>query len=243
MSLAFKIAVLVLALVVGYECVSFFLLFRRASAVVDESSVYERIIPDAQQRILVAGDSTAAGTGAKDSADSIAGRLGRDFPNSNVRNIGANGLKIAGLREKLAALSQDERYDLILLQIGGNDILRFTPRGAFRRELVEALEEAKKRSERVVLMSTGDVGLAPAFSPFFPWFYSMRTRAVRELLIQTAQEQNVIYIDLFEEKENDPFLKDPKKFYAPDGLHPSGEGYGLWYQKLRAVLVSEGILN
>ena len=31
-----------------------------------------------------------------------------------------------------------------------------------------------------------------------------------------------------------PFVKEPHRYYCPDGLHPSGEGYALWFATLVA---------
>ena len=33
---------------------------------------------------------------------------------------------------------------------------------------------------------------------------------------------------------NDPFVQEPRRYYCPDGLHPSGEGYGIWFSTLMA---------
>lgn len=231
-----KVLIFVAVVVAGYEAVTLAGLLRSGAEVSREAARFERANPNASMRILVAGDSTAVGTGAHDPKDSIAGRVGTLFADAHIENIGVNGLKTSGLREKLAQLPEEETYDLVLLQIGGNDILRFTPRPTLRRELSGALEEAKKRGRRVILMSTGNVGLAPAFPFFLSHMYSYRTRAVRTTLTEEAAQAGVTYVDLFEERETDPFGKDPDTFYSRDGLHPSGAGYGLWFKKLEPEL-------
>src|SRR5688572_21396111 len=73
-------------------------------------------------RILIAGDSTAVGTGVADLNQSIAGRLARDFPRATITNLGENGLRTGEVADRLAVRGS-ERADLILLQTGGNDIL------------------------------------------------------------------------------------------------------------------------
>lgn len=51
-----------------------------------------------------------------------------------------------------------------------------------------------------------------------------------------AKQYNVTYIDLYEERNKDEFLKDPKKYFAKDMFHPSSDGYGLWYKKFKETL-------
>lgn len=42
------------------------------------------------------------------------------------------------------------------------------------------------------------------------------------------------YVDLFDPSAENLFYKEQGRFYATDGLHPSGEGYRLWFEKLAA---------
>jgi lysophospholipase L1-like esterase len=49
-----------------------------------------------------------------------------------------------------------------------------------------------------------------------------------------APELGVIFVDLFTHPKGEAFTKEPKRYYCPDGLHPSGEGYALWFAFLAA---------
>lgn len=197
---------------------------------------FSRESPISQMHILVVGDSTALGVGARDPKDSIAGRLGKDYPNAAIVNLGRTGALISEVEEQLRG-AKGKNFDLVLVQAGGNDILRFTELTQLKKDVAAILEQAKGMGDdvlriKVVLMTTGNVGNAP----FFPWpiglVYTQRTRAAREIFIQAAKDAGAIYVDLFTERSDDPFLKDPQKFHAPDMLHPSSAGYGIWYSKL-----------
>ncbi len=39
------------------------------------------------------------------------------------------------------------------------------------------------------------------------------------------------------EKHEDVFTKDPKRYYAPGDLHPSGDGYGMWYERIKTHII------
>lgn len=209
--------------------------------IADRAVAYTQEAQDSQLSILVAGDSTAVGTGVKDSKESVAGLIGNDFPDAEVQNIGINGLRIAGLREEI--LKIDQQFDLVVLQIGGNDILRFTSLDKLEKDLSLVIDHAKTVGEHVVILTSGNVGTAPFFPRPFDLIWTWRTRKVRELFKKVIAEKEVTYIDLFTERSEDPFLKDPEKFYAKDFLHPAGPGYALWYSKLTQTIDLQRLLT
>ena len=109
--------------------------------------------------------------------------------------------------------------------------------------MIETPREAKMRAEKVVMISSGNVGTAAAFSGTKKaGEYERLSRQFREMFISVALESGVTYVDLFEEPENDLFLREPKKYLAIDGLHPTKEGYAYWYQTLGPV-VSQSLNN
>jgi lysophospholipase L1-like esterase len=199
------------------------------------ASPYERDLgPEASGTILVAGDSTAYGTGAFGSSHSIAGRLGKDFPDYSVFTISENGATTERLRTLLKTADLDASYDVIVLQIGANDILRNRAYDDIEKDIRSLLEFAKERSSHVFLMTAGNVGAAKAYvqNGVPDSALEARTREVRDLFMRVAEEVQVTYIDLFEEPATDVFLKEPKHYLAFDGLHPNALGYAYWYDKL-----------
>lgn len=214
--------------------------YAKSALLIMSAQKYSRELAHAP-RILVAGDSTAYGTGASQSIDSIAGRLGEDFLSYEIENIAKNGLTLAGLHEKLKTLPPSDPYELMLIQIGGNDILQKTDPKLIEAALAEIIVLAKLRSKHVVVMSSGNVGGAPAFAPYgspLSLAYEAQTRTVRDIFIRVAQAEGALYIDLFREPEDDVFIKEPKRYMAFDGLHPSSEGYAVWYNELYPSLAS-----
>lgn len=189
---------------------------------------YERVLPDAPT-ILVLGDSTAYGTGAGTSTFSIAGRLGVDFPQYTILNWSKNGRTINGLRD---ALPENGDYEMVLLQIGGNDILRQRDVAVVEEELREIVATLSPQTEHLVMMCCGNVGGAAAFSGERAATYEALTREYRDMFKRVAAETKLQYVDLFLEPEDDVIAQQPDRYLASDGLHPSDEGYGLWYSSL-----------
>ena len=199
---------------------------------------FEQTPQTPQLSFLVVGDSTAFGTGTTDNRESVAGRLGADFPTALVQNKGVNGKKTAALAHELK--EEKEHFDLTVIQIGGNDIIRFTDTEMLRRDIGEVLALAKIKGDRVVLLTSGDVGKAPFFPPLLNWFWSARTADVRDIFQSESKKQGVVYVDLLAAKVSDLFLTDIARYYSADLLHPSGEGYGVWYAEMKKVLEQTG---
>lgn len=206
--------------------------FHQGTRFASQSVPFEAKDSNARARILVVGDSTGVGTGASRPPDSIAGRLYRDFPHSEVVNRAHNGARVEDVTRQLDH-DDDRGFDIVLVQVGGNDILRFTDLNRLRGTIGDVLEEAGERGQHVIFISTGNVGLAPAFFPPLNWIYTERTRKVRAVFMEVAAHTGVEYVDLFKEKDEDPFLRDPNLYYAADYLHPGSEGYRLWYEELK----------
>jgi len=196
---------------------------------------FQRNNPQAGLKILFLGDSTALGTGAKDNTESVAGWFGRDFSEVHIVNVSQNGKKLSDLVKNFPLMS-GERYSIVILQIGGNDILRLTPLKNIERDLSIVISRAKMIGNHIVVLHSGNVGIAPIFSWPFDWLYTERSRAVRALYMRKAHETGVFYVDLFAERKDDPFLKDIDWFYSADHLHPSGQGYRIWYETIRKTL-------
>jgi lysophospholipase L1-like esterase len=195
---------------------------------------FERRLAGPAIDVLFVGDSTAVGTGASDNSLSVAGWLAADHPQAQVLNRGANGKRLAELARQLPF--GEKRWDLLVVQIGGNDILRFTPLAAMERDLDKVMAASKDMADTVAILHSGNVGLSPIFLWPLSWIYEERSRQVRALYLRKARQAGIRYVDLFTERHDDLFLKDTATYYSPDLLHPSGDGYRWWYQRLKETL-------
>ena len=156
----------------------------------------------------------------------------REFPGVEIINLSRNGAKLKDTLGQLESVA-DSRFDIVLVQAGGNDILGFTDLGELKDTTRQVLQSARGKGKAVVFMTTGNVGLAPAFFPPISWILTARTREARAVFLDVSRESGVQYVDLFREKGNEIFLGDPDRYYTPDYLHPSSEGYRVWYEELK----------
>lgn len=222
---------LILAIIFSIEGGAIFLLTQKAEEVIEDAQVYEQ--EGSGRTILFAGDSTGYGTGASTPEDSVAGRVGVYYPNAHIDNVSKNGYTLA---EVVASLPSDKKYDMVVLQAGGNDILKLASRKSIKQDTEVLLARAKEIGDAVYFMTTGDVGAAPAFGPLTSWFLSYRTREVRPIFIEVSERLGITYIDLYEDPKDSVFREDPDRYHSRDGLHPSSEGYSVWFEKLEEKL-------
>jgi lysophospholipase L1-like esterase len=199
-----------------------------------EKIKYSQSPSNAKMRILIIGDSTIVGTGADDPKKSLAGLVGKTFPQATLINRGINGRKAKSLRKEIESLN--ENFDLIMLHIGGNDIVRFTPLNELENDVNALLIAAKKKASKVTLTSSGNLGTALLLPFSIRWIFTKRTLKVREIFMRVAKNNDIMYIDLFREAKVDPFHTEPDIYYAKDYFHPSSIGYALWYERIEPII-------
>ena len=221
---------------IAYSAYLFFSIYQTmkiAEKLVANTRPYEQHPQNPDKYILVAGDSTALGVGALNMHESTAGRFGEQFPNADITNLGMNG---AMLKDLLITLQnqKNEHYDLIVLQIGANDITHLTSYDAIQEELSKILFLSNKISPKTILLTSGNIGAAPVFHWPLSTYLTARTLNVRNIFKDEASKfKSVFYIDLYKDTKDDPFIKDPERHYAPDSFHLSGDGYEIWFKEIK----------
>jgi lysophospholipase L1-like esterase len=182
----------------------------------------------ARMRLLIVGDSTGVGTGASSPRDSVAGLLAREFPRLHIENRSRDGATLADVARQLGGSA---RFDMVLVQAGGNDVIRPGPVADLRGDVDRIVALAQERAGQVVLMPAGNIGNAPFFRAPLSWWMSWRSRQLHRFVREAAERQAAVYVNLFHEAADDPFVAEPG-LSARDGLHPSDAGYRAWFEAL-----------
>lgn len=187
---------------------------------------------DPALRLLLVGDSTGVGTGAESPQGSVAGYLAADYPQLRIDNQARDGVRFAQVVQQLVAQeSAEQRYDLVLIMAGGNDVIRGTRSESLSRQIDMALTIAGRLAPEVVVLPPGNVGNAPFFLAPLRGVMTRRSETMHTLVETRAKQHGAGYVRLFLSREEDPFVTEAS-LSAVDGLHPSAAGYALWYQEL-----------
>ncbi|WP_326524029.1 arylesterase [Sphingomonas sp.] len=192
-----------------------------------ENAVAEVPAPQGDERLILAfGDSLYAGYGlerGESLADAVQARLRTAGINAHVVNAGVSGDTTAAGRQRLAfSLDNLARTpDLVLLGLGGNDVLRQISPEETRANMVAMLDELKKRRVPVVLTGMqAPPNLGPEFGARF----------------------NAIWADLAREYGTGlyPFILDgvigDPALMLPDRVHPNAAGVGRIADRLTPVV-------
>ncbi len=197
---------------------------------------YTRFLFNGKPNIVFVGDSTAVGTGASNPEKSVPGLLAKEYPQASITNIAINGAKISDMIRQLKKL--DQHYDLIMMHISGNDIVKLTPFSVYQTNIKQALTIAKQKAHHVLFVPTGNVGAITIFPKLIRLLMQYRTKKIREISLKAVQEagEQVRYVDFFLPTEKDPFAIEPKRCFAEDRFHPSDLGYSLWMPEINQEL-------
>jgi lysophospholipase L1-like esterase len=187
--------------------------------------------------LVVIGDSTAIGVGAGSLDRSypvlIAQRLAGDFT-VRLGVVGRSGARWADVARDLAPKVSELAPDIVLIAVGGNDAIHFTPLRRLDREIGQALDGLAATRSKVV------VGLGPRFDtpalmrPLRD-LVDARCRAVNRRIVKQAQRRTVLVLDL-RASIGRRFARDPRRYHSEDLFHPGPEGYALWAEALAGPL-------
>ncbi|WP_291135427.1 arylesterase [Erythrobacter sp.] len=167
-----------------------------------------------ERRILAFGDSLFAGYGL-DEGESYPARLEMALRakgvNARIANAGVSGDTTAAGRQRLAFTldAQEEKPDLFILELGGNDMLRGLSPAETRANLAAMLEELKARDIPVLLMG---MRAPPNYGPEYQ-------RDFDAIYADLAQEYGAQLVPFWLES----IYENPNLFQA-DRIHPTEEG-------------------
>lgn len=216
---------------IAYRGLVVFIRARMTRTLMGETKPFERISDDTRKTLLVLGDSTGVGVGAAHPEESVAGRLAAYLGATHVENYAAGGAGVENLPEQIAK-AKLPRYDVILLQTGGHNMLVFDDAKKVGRDLGNALAELPEAG-KVYVMLAGNAGGAKIFPFIVRPFHTMMNRAYHVEFKKVCDAWGARYVNLYDPPSKDPFLANPDFYLSEDGLHPSSAGYEVWFEKLK----------
>jgi lysophospholipase L1-like esterase len=172
-------------------------------------------------RFLAIGDSIIAGVGARRVERStvvhvarfMSGRLAREINWHASAMIGAGAKRV---RREVVPQLPSQAFDVILVSVGVNDVLKLERKGRFQRQLLKLIRDLQRHSPYAVI---GFLGLPPLDE--FPklrrplrWLVGHRVRHFDAVARETLKRvPNALHIPVHFSPRRDMF--------SDDGLHPS----------------------
>ncbi len=173
--------------------------------------------------VLALGDSLTFGAGVKPEEawpNLLASKTGW-----TVVNGGVSGDTSEGALARLPSLLEDHHPVLVLVTLGGNDMLRHLPQQDTVSNLQKILALVKEHGAQAVLLATPQPSIAGAV---------FQNLSAPDFYKQVAEEQQVPLIeDAIPDVLSDPQLKG-------DPLHPNANGHRLLSEKIFEALQEIG---
>jgi lysophospholipase L1-like esterase len=218
------------ALALGRQTMMLHRARRRGQRLAGEARAFEAEPPHSNRRVLLLGDSTGVGVGAAHPQHSLPGLLHEAFALAHIVNRCRSGARVAdALRQARQVCDRGERYDVALIMVGGNDVLKLTPHSRLEHEARTLLRTLRAHTTHIAWLGSADIGGAPVLRPPLSWLASWRTARTMRRLAEVAAGQGVAFVDF---SRNPRFARDTARYFAADGIHPSSAGYRLCFEVL-----------
>ena len=179
-------------------------------------------------KIVAFGDSLTAGFGLEEIESYpylLQQKLKADGYDFEVLNAGVSGDTSLGGLERIDWTLEADNIQVLILELGANDLLRGVPPAKMKENLDKIIEKAKAKNVKVLLCGM----LAP------PTMGAEYSRTFSEAFPDLAEKHDVAYL---------PFLLDgialKKELNQADGIHPNPQGARLMmeniYKELKPLL-------
>lgn len=183
-------------------------------------------------RVLVLGDSAAAGVGADTQAAALAGQLAQLLSRAfrlRWRLFAFTGATTADMLDRLRR-EATAHYDVAITSLGVNDVTARSSLGTWRRQQLELVDLLASRFgvQRMILSGLPPMHRFPALPQPLRWYIGARARDFDRVLAQVAGTRpDCEFLALGHE------MMDVSAM-ASDGFHPGPPIYALWAREAAA---------
>ena len=180
-------------------------------------------------RLLILGDSSAAGVGVAHQDKALSGHLlAHLVPHFRV-SWQLNARSGATTAQARAMLAGDAPFDIAVLALGVNDVLRQTNARRFARETAGLLEELRQRHrvKHVLASAVPPLGAFSVFPQPLRALLGHRSTMLDAIAQQACAKAGAVHV---------PFdLAPDPHWLATDGLHPGPPLYAEWGRRMAGL--------
>ncbi len=157
-------------------------------------------------------------------------------PLSLIANLGVDGYKSADvIRDELPALAALDP-EFVTLLIGVNDVVQRVPLDRYEANVTTILDALAARlpTDRIVTVAVPDYTVTPAGADYGdPDDQHEGIVAVNRVMANVSADRGIAFVDIFDLSRR---AADDRSLVAGDGLHPSGEQYASWVERIAPVV-------
>ncbi|ARD21922.1 Arylesterase [Shewanella japonica] len=157
--------------------------------------------------ILILGDSLSAGYGMSEEQGWVQ-LLRNQYPEHDIINGSVSGETTAGGLRRLPSLLDSSAFDLVVVELGGNDGLRGFPPNKLKSNLTKIIELSQDNGAKVLLT---EIMVPPNYGPRY-------TSMFNDVYHQLADEFDIELVPFFMLE-----IAPNPNLMQRDGIHPNVE--------------------
>jgi len=176
-------------------------------------------------RLLILGDSAAAGVGVDSQSKALSGNLIAKLSNDFLidwRLEAESGVKTSEVIQKLESMNAF-KTDVVLISLGVNDVTSSIQLKVWLRlqEKLKVLLLSKFSAKHILMCSLPPMHAFPSLPQPLRWYLGRRSTSFNSALLkQSLSSENFEFVPVsFPMKQ---------EYFADDGFHPSHLAYSLW---------------
>ncbi len=193
-------------------------------------------------RILVVGDSSAAGVGADDVSETVGAQLAKILHQqtghpASWRNAGSNSAISAQVRDHVVPNLQALDYTHIIIAVGTNDMKNFVTVSSFKKGfggLLYALK-AKWPDATLIWSPAVDTRTVPSLPTALANILRLRLLLINGMGERLCRERYAIAATQLQPPDASGF--------ASDGFHAGPKGYRFWAELLAETILTQAPLE
>lgn len=187
-------------------------------------------------RVLIAGDSSAAGVGAPAQDEALSGQLARALAPHFKLSWRLEAATGATTKATIASLSQmaAEPFDIAVLALGVNDVTRMVSRRKWsgQQRALHGLLRERFGVRRIYASGLPPMGLFPLLPQPLRWVLGAHSARLDGALAGIAAQSDMV--------SHIPFdFPHQARFFAEDGYHPSPVAYTHWGGVLKKRIMKD----
>jgi len=204
--------------------------------------------------VITIGESTIAGVGADFHKDAFTGSLAAELSlkldaGINWKVYAKTGYTVKKISEKIIPKIEEEKTDLIVLGIGGNEAFTLNSPKKFKQEVVAIIEFLRLKFPKtpIVFANMPPIKEFPAFTKTIKFVIGNLVKILGATLDRIVKNyENVFYnseiITLKKWKKRNSLQGNTSSFFS-DGVHPSTLTYYVWGKEMANFIIEKNILK
>lgn len=181
-------------------------------------------------RYVILGDSTAVSVGG-DYERGLAVQSARHLATRRkveLINVAVSGARIHDVLVEQLPRVDLTRTDVVLLDVGANDVMRLTTSRGFDRDFGRVIDAIRAQNGKVKIVVTGsaDMGSPPRIPRLLRPLANSRTRRLNAIVQRHVDDRKLTFAAIAD-RTGPVFRKDPTLF-SDDRFHPNDRGYAVW---------------